>query len=335
MHDVIVVGAGPAGLNAALILGRALRDVLVLDAGEPRNARATEMHGLISRDGIPPEEFRRLARADLAAYRTVSLCDQGVTWAALTEDGSAVEVGLGDGTVRRAGVLLLAVGRCDQLPDVPGVAELWGRGVYGCPYCHGFEVRGLPLAVIGAETSAAHLALQLTRFSDDVVLCTNGTPEIDEESGFALKVCEVPVRTEEIAEVISAEGRLEGIRFTDGTVLDRAAVFVKPPLGPHGGLAEELGCEMTDDGSVRVDEGGHTSVQRVYAAGEAARIDGFSSPWLHVVTSAAAGTLAALSIDHDLIETQVRSRVMEAMGAMGIPLPGADQEEAGQQATDA
>lgn len=305
MYDVIVVGAGPSGLNAALILGRALRRVLLVDSGEPRNAKAHAMNGFLSRDGIDPAEFRRIAREDLAKYETVTVRDVGVASVSAGEEGASVV--LADGTTEQAHSVLLTVGRRDRLPEVDGVAELWGQGVYGCPYCHGFEVRGQKLAVLGAETSAAHLAVQLTRYSSDVVLFTGGAPDFDEEAAAALKVCEVEVRTEPVEQVVGADGHLTGVRI-GGETIARDAMFIKTPLDAHGELAEALGCELMDDGSVQIDEHGHTSVDRIYAAGEAARLPNWPSPWIHAVTSAALGAMVALSIDHDLIVADVRAK---------------------------
>ncbi|GAA2000433.1 NAD(P)/FAD-dependent oxidoreductase [Nocardiopsis rhodophaea] len=314
MYDVIVVGAGPAGLNAALILGRALRRVLVVDSGEPRNARAHAMHGFLSRDGIDPREFRRIAREDLGAYVHVSIRDAAVSTVVTEDEGAGVV--FEDGTIERTRTVLLATGRRDRLPDVKGVAEHWGAGVYGCPYCHGHEVIGKRLGVLGARTPDAHLAVQLTRFGRDVVLFTGGKPEYDEEAAAALQVTEVEVRTGAVEEVLGSEGAVTGVRLADSEVA-RDAVFLKTKLDPHGDIVESLGCEMLDDGSVRIDEHGHTSLDRIYAAGEAARLPNWPSPWIHAVTSAALGAMVALSIDHDLIVADVRA---------AFAVPAADAE---------
>src|SRR5918992_5339631 len=195
MFDVIVVGGGPAGLAAAMTFGRALRSALVIDSGEPRNAPAREMHNFISRDGTPPSELRRITRQELERYSTVELRDATVVSATPVGD-SAFEIRLADGTVERGRRLVLATGLVDELPPVDGLAELWGRGVFHCPYCHGFEIRDTALAVLGAEQPAVHLALHLTRFSRDVVLCTNAMGELDPEAWALLATHGVPVREE-------------------------------------------------------------------------------------------------------------------------------------------
>ncbi|HIY40205.1 MAG TPA: NAD(P)/FAD-dependent oxidoreductase [Candidatus Nocardiopsis merdipullorum] len=317
MYDVIVIGAGPAGLNAALILGRALRRVLVVDSGEPRNARAHAMHGFLSRDGIDPQEFRRIAREDLGSYVHVSVRDATVSTVVAEAEGAGVV--FDDGTIERTRTVLLATGRRDRLPDVKGVHEHWGAGVYGCPYCHGYEVIGKRLAVLGGHTPDAHLAVQLIRFGRDVMLFTDGEPEYDEEAAAALQVTGVEVCTDAVEEVVGGNGVITGVRLADDEV-PRDALFLKTVLDPHGDIAESLGCELLDDGSVRIDEHGHTSLDRVYAAGEAARLPNWPSPWIHAVTSAALGAMVALSIDHDLIVSDVRATFAD---------PAADTKEEG------
>jgi thioredoxin reductase len=160
-YDVVIAGGGPAGLNAALVLGRVRRQVLVADSGQYRNACAPAMHGFLTRDGADPADLRRIARAELAAYPSVRLADTAVESAAA--DGGGFEVRLAGGHAAATRRLLLATGLADELPGVEGLAGLWGRGVYHCPYCHGWEVRDQPVAVLGGDDTAAHLALGLVR----------------------------------------------------------------------------------------------------------------------------------------------------------------------------
>jgi thioredoxin reductase len=175
--DVVIVGGGPAGLNAALTLGRARRSVLLVDSGRPRNAPAQAVHGFLTRDGLPPAELRRIGRQQLAAYPTVEVRDTEVLDVRIVgEPSGGFLVTLAEGSVTRARRLLLATGLVDQLPPIDGLAELWGNSVLHCPYCHGFEVRGQALAVLGGDPRAIQLAAHLTRFSPDVALCTNGAP---------------------------------------------------------------------------------------------------------------------------------------------------------------
>ncbi len=180
MYDAIVVGGGPAGLSAALTLGRVRRTTLVLDSGDYRNATAEHAHNLFTRDGTPPAELRWIARAQLDTYPTVEI-ESGVAEHA-EPIGDGFEVRLADGPTRSGRRLLLATGLADELPDIAGLGDLWGRSVFHCPYCHGYEVRDQAIAVIGSGPRYADLALHLRRLSDDVVLCSNGPANVDQQT---------------------------------------------------------------------------------------------------------------------------------------------------------
>src|SRR6266536_3178627 len=180
MFDVVIAGGGPAGLNAALMLGRARRNVLLADSGQPRNKGVHAMHGFLSRDGTDPAALRQTARDQLGAYPTVRVRDLAIQ--AVVRDAEQFTISLADGSSEQARRLLLATGVADQLPPIPGLAELWGRGVFNCPYCDGWEVRDQPLAVLAANPRNVQLALQLTRWSPDVLLCSNGPAELDDDT---------------------------------------------------------------------------------------------------------------------------------------------------------
>lgn len=304
MFDVIVVGGGPSGLAAAMTLGRALRSTLVIDSGEPRNAPAREMHNFISRDGTPPSELRRITRQELERYATVELRDTSVVSAAPLGDG-AFEVGLADGAVERGRRLLLATGLIDELPPIDGLAELWGRGVFNCPYCHAFEVRDTALTVLGTDQRAVHLALHLTRFSRDVVLCTNAAAELDAETRALLATNAVPIREEPIARLEGSDGHLDGVVFDGGETLDRDAMFCSLRLRQRSDLPAQLGCTTLEDGCVEVNDFGQTSVPGVYAVGDMSRRASLHGPAAAVIAAAASGTLAGVAIDKELLAMDV------------------------------
>jgi len=194
MFDVVVAGGGPAGLNAALMLGRARRTVLLCDSGQPRNAAVHAMHGFLSRDGTDPAALRQTARDQLGPYPTVRVRDVAIQ--AVGRDEDQLTITLGDGTSEQARRLLLATGVADQLPPIPGLAELWGRGVFNCPYCDGWEVRDQPLAVLASDPRNFQLALQLTCYSPDVLLASNGPAGLDDDARGLLAAHKVALREE-------------------------------------------------------------------------------------------------------------------------------------------
>ncbi|WP_226874206.1 NAD(P)/FAD-dependent oxidoreductase [Microbispora sitophila] len=295
--DVVVVGGGPAGLNAALVSGRQRRRVLLLDSGRPRNAPAQETHMLLSRDGFGPAALREVARADLRVYPTVEVRSAEVVDARSVAEG--FEVVLADGSRERARKLILATGQTDVLADVPGLAERFGRSVFHCPFCHGYEARDRPLAVLGADFPSVMLALYVAdRFCEDVTLCTNGE-ELPQEHRDRLEKAGVGLREEPVAEVRGELGSLEVV-FTAGKPLARGAMFHRTRIRQHADLAERLGCELLPDGCVRVNEFQQTSVPGVYAAGDMARLAVLPDALTFVVMGAADGARAAIWVDQEL-----------------------------------
>jgi len=299
MYDVIIVGGGAAGLAAALTLGRSRRCTLVLDAGEGRNAPAAAVHNFLTRDGTPPAELRRVARADLAAYPEVEVRYAAVADVRRTAEG-AYRVTQAGGAAADGRRLLLATGVVDELPDVPGLAPLWGRSVLHCPYCHGFEVSGRRVAVLGAGPGYVRLALHLLNFTPDVVLATGAAPLPDGQRDL-LAAHGVPVRCEPVARLEGAGTRLERICFEGGEPLPLDALFAGGVLRERSGLPEKLGCALLPDGLVEVDEFGRTSVPGVYAAGDMAHRATVPMPVAAVVAAAAAGTVAGAAADQDLL----------------------------------
>jgi thioredoxin reductase len=207
MLDVVIAGGGPAGLSAALLLGRARRSVLLVDSGQPRNAGVHAMHGFLSHDGMDPAALRQAGRDQLKPYPTVQLRAAAVH--AVTRDAEGFTVSLTDRTTAQARRLLLATGVVDQLPPIPGLAELWGRGVFNCPYCNGWEVRDQPLAVLASDPRNFQLALQLTRWSPDVLLASNGPAGLDDDARRLLAAHKAALREEPIARLDGEDGGLE------------------------------------------------------------------------------------------------------------------------------
>ena len=292
-YDVVVVGGGAAGLSAALVLGRARRRVVVVDAGSPRNAPAAHMQGFLSRDGMPPGELLAAGRAELATYGVEVVADTVVG----VESGFAVR--LRSGTTLQARRLLVTTGVRDELPDLPGVHERWGRDLLHCPYCHGWEVRDQPLGVLGTHPGAVQHALLVRQWSDDVTLFSHALALSEAEEG-ALRARGIAVVAGRVARLVVEDDHLTGVELADGRTVPRTAVFVRPVNVPHAdGLLAGLGCALDADGFPVTDRSGRTSSDGVWVAGNAA------DPRAQVITSAGAGSAAAIAINADLVAEDV------------------------------
>lgn len=297
-YDVVIVGAGPAGLSAALILGRCRRSVLVCDAGKPRNWASHALHGYLTRDGVEPAEFRTIGRRELQQYETVEVRDIGAMKAECREGRFSVT--LADRTEVSARKLLIATGVLDNLPEVHGMRELYGRSVFHCPYCDGWEVRDQPLAIYGRGARGLGLSLELTPWSRDLVLCTDGPSELDADGRGRLERNGIALREERIRALEGSDGILERIVFEEGEALSRRALFFTTGQSQQSELAVLLGCEFNDKGTVRTGKYESTHLQGLYVAGDASR----AVQW--VIVAAAEGAEAAFAINTDLIREDLR-----------------------------
>ncbi|MGW4703882.1 NAD(P)/FAD-dependent oxidoreductase [Streptomyces sp. NPDC004285] len=299
-YDAVVVGGGAAGLSAALILGRSRLRTLVVDAGEPRNAPAAHMHGVLSRDGTSPADYLAAGRREVAAYG-VEVRDGRVTGAAREGDGFVVT--LADGTSASARRLVVTTGLVDELPEIDGVAERWGRDVVHCPYCHGWEVRDLPFGVIAHPAMPAHQALMVSRWSRDVTLFLHTADGLSARDASLLDAAGVRIVTGEVAGLVVEDDRLTGVRLADGRIEPRAVVFVGARrLAARDGVLRELGAELreTPFGEfVAVDETGRTSVPGVWAAGNV------TGPQEQVVNAVSRGYRAGVAISNELLFTDL------------------------------
>lgn len=303
-YDVIIVGGGPAGLSAALVLGRCRRSVLVLDEGEPRNGPSRALHGFLTRDGMAPADFLALARQDLEPYG-VEVVHEKATEAETLGDGGGFRVGIDDGRSFTARRLLLATGIRDRLPDVEGAADFYGRGLYHCPYCDAWEHRGRPMAVYGKGSAAVGAAVALTTWSDDVTACTDGEPISPDERDW-LGANGVKLREEPVARLEGSD-HLERIVFEAGEPLGCEALFFNTSRVQDSSLPRVLGCELDDAGEVVTGSDQGTCVAGVYIAGDA---DGDVQ---FIVTAAAEGARAALTINHSLQQEEQAPRPAPAV----------------------
>jgi thioredoxin reductase len=287
MFDVIVIGGGPAGLSAALMLGRCRRHTLLCDNGQPRNRRSNALHGYLTRDGVAPTEFNTLGRGELARYG-IDLRAIAVTGAAWSVD--RFQVSLGDGAKETSRFLLLATGVTDQLPPFDGMAECYGRSVFHCPYCDGWEWRDRRLAVCGVGMAGVGLALSLKTWAADIVLCTNGA-RLHARPRARLERNGIAVRTGPIARLDHDEGMLRAVVFDTGDAVPRDAMFFHTGQYQHADLADALGCRYTHRGTVKTGNLCDTNVPRVFVAGDASRDAQF------VAVAAAEGVKAAVAIN--------------------------------------
>jgi thioredoxin reductase len=302
--DCIIVGGGPAGLAAALLLGRARRRILLLDSGEYRNARAHKLHGFPTRDGCPPAHLRNTALSELKAYPSITIQQGRALEARQDNDGFVVTALMHDVPGQQTlgcRKLLLATGLEDEVPDIPGLDAIYGLDAWHCPYCDGYERRDQPLAVYGHPKKGLAMALEASGWSENVIYCTGGypleLPERERLAGLGIEFYESPVHT-----FVVEDGRLKGIRFDNGVFIARSAILLAIRYRQRSELAQQLGCSLTAAGLVQAEPSGETSIEGLYVAGDAAST-------LHLALVAAAqGSRAAFEINTALLRQDLEQR---------------------------
>ncbi|HYP44210.1 MAG TPA: NAD(P)/FAD-dependent oxidoreductase [Propionibacteriaceae bacterium] len=301
-YDIVIIGGGAAGLSAALVLSRARRRVLVVDAGAPRNAPATHMHGFLSRDGMPPGDLLAVGRQEVNSYG-------GTITAGAVKDlircgPTGFHVLLDDGERVSARRLLVATGLRDELPDIPGLAERWARDVLHCPYCHGWEVADQKLAVLWNGPETIRYVQIVRQWSDDVVLFAP-VDTLTEAQSSQLVARAIGVVEGVVSGVLIEDDHLTGVQMADGRVISRATVFVPPRFIPNNDLLVRLECDRDEHGWVVTGANGATSVPGVWVAGNV------TNPRGQVITAAGEGSAAAVAINADLVDEDVAVAVRD------------------------
>jgi len=293
VYDVVVIGAGPAGLSAALNLARARRRVLVLDSNRPRNAATLKSHGYLSRDGISPLELRKLGREELEAYPEASYEKVAVTSVDRSDTGFVVTAGAKTWEAHR---ILIATGLTEVMPVLPSLRTFYGTSVHSCMECDGYEYADRPIALIGETDDLAYRATLLSQWSRDLIVFTNGTAALSTEEEVALAGRGVRVDRRPVADLSGDRTGLTGITLSDGETVPREGAFIRPVYAPKLDYVAALGLETDDDGTLVINAVGRTSVPGVYAAGDSTA----PGPQQLIVAAGAGGRVAA-AINRDLL----------------------------------
>ncbi|GIO07914.1 hypothetical protein J31TS6_39420 [Brevibacillus reuszeri] len=295
IYDCAIVGGGSAGLNAALVLGRARRSVALLDNNQPRNAVTHASHGYLTRDGVTPAEFRRIAYEEVLRYPSVHHLKTEVI--SVTRLDSGFEVHDASGARIQARKLILATGLKEIFPEIDGLHSLYGKSLFNCPFCDGWELQDQPLIVVSEDPAVFHTAKLLLNWTRDLVVCTNGQNPLSDEQKEQLHSKGIVVMEQPVAAFIGENGQLSHVRFADGTTIARTGGFVAPRFIHSPPFIESLDCEKTPLGGIKTDQLGKTSIPGLFAAGDTSYV----AP-SQLIYAAASGSKAAMSVTKELTE---------------------------------
>ncbi|RZJ29763.1 MAG: NAD(P)/FAD-dependent oxidoreductase [Flavobacterium sp.] len=295
--DVIIVGGSVAGLSAALALGRSLRNVLVIDAGQPCNRQSPHSHNFLTQDGTSPADLIAIGKKQFEQYQSVSFVEEKVIRA--EKRGAIFEVETESGKRFESTTILLATGLSDISPEIEGFSDCWGISILHCPYCHGYEVRDQQTAILANGEAAYHTGMLIHNWTKNLTILTNGVSELRHIEHERLTNLGVEVIETEIKSIQHSNGSLEKILFVDGSEFSAKALYASIPFTQQSPLAEMLGCKMTQKGHIEVDNLNRTTVEGVYAAGDN------TAEHRAISVAAAAGTIAGFCINGDLVKMKM------------------------------
>jgi thioredoxin reductase len=296
--DCAIIGGGPAGLNAALVLGRARRNTVLFDNDNARNAVTQESHGFITRDGVKPKEFREIAHKEISKYPSVIFEKRKIT--SVSKNDRLFELVTSENETYQSKKIIISTGLKDNLPNIENISEYYGKSLFNCPYCDGWELRDKPLVVIiDEQVQGFHFIQTIYNWSKDLLVCTNGKSFHNEEHKRLIQDKGIKIIENKIQSLVGENGQIEKVVFENGVSVDIQGGFVLPQLTQSSDIAKQLGCEYNSQGGISTDSFGRTNIKGVYAAGDASII----AP-AQLIIAAAEGLQAAVGVNRDLIETE-------------------------------
>ncbi|WP_080054240.1 NAD(P)/FAD-dependent oxidoreductase [Spirosoma aerolatum] len=300
-YDVMIIGGSYAGLSTALVLGRSLRQVLVIDAGQPANRQTPHSHGFLTRDGATPTELSTIARAQLETYSTVSFREDFAVTAVGQPGGFSVTTANGHSFTSRK--LVLATGLVDRMPDLPGFAECWGRSVLHCPYCHGYEVRNQPVGILANGDVGYEMATLIQHWNAALHLFTNGPATFTEAQRQTLQQLNILIIETPLTAIEHDNGALTALVLADGSREQLKALYARLPFKLSSDVAQQLGCQLTEQNLIQATDFGETTVPGVFAAGDATTL------FRQVAIAVASGSKAGAWINRELIQEDLLNRI--------------------------
>ncbi|MGN6629306.1 MAG: NAD(P)/FAD-dependent oxidoreductase [Candidatus Nitrosocosmicus sp.] len=298
LFDCAIIGGGPVGLNAALVLGRARRNTILFDNDNPRNAVTQESHGFITRDGVKPKEFREIAHKDIEKYPSVIYENKKIT-SVIKNDG-LFNLTISDNEVYQSKTIIIATGLKDNLPHIENISDYYGKSLFNCPYCDGWELRDKPLVVIiDDQVQGFHFIQTVYNWSKNLVVCTNGKLFENSDQKRLIQKKGIKILENRVKAFAGENGRMEKVVFENGDSVIVKGGFVLPKPSQTSDFAKDLECKFNSLGGISTDSYGGTNIKGVYAAGDASRV----AP-AQLIIAAAEGLQAAVGVNRDLIETE-------------------------------